>query len=316
MDQAAVEKQVHLDHTMSAVDDRQRPDTVRQLTWKDFIYVAKPGILFSNLITTFGGFWVASRWEINWMLMLYTLLGTMLVMASGCVLNNYLDRDMDTKMKRTQKRALPSGRMTPSLVLVYGIVLGIAGLSVLGLLVNTLAALLGMLGLFVYVWIYTAWLKRTSVWSTTVGAISGAVPPVIGYCAVTGQMDAGAWVLFAILFLWQPPHFWALGIRRLEEYRAAGFPLLPVVKGPYATKISMMRYVVPLVPVSLLLYTFQYVGLVYLIGAALLGIVWVVLCMRGFGAKDDISWSKGVFIYSINYLTVLFILMVIDTLGK
>lgn len=301
---------------MSAADDREQVGVIRVLTWKDFVYVAKPGILFSNLITTFGGFWIASKWEVDWPLLLFTLLGTMLVMASGCVLNNYLDRDMDTKMKRTQKRALPSGRMTPNVVLVYGIVLGIAGLSVLGLLVNTLAALLGMLGLFVYVWVYTAWLKRTSVWSTTIGAISGAVPPVIGYCAVTSQIDAGAWVLFAILFLWQPPHFWALGIRRLDEYQAAGFPLLPVVKGAYATKISMMRYVVPLVPASLLLYLFRFVGEIYLAGAALMGIAWVVLCMRGFQAKDDANWSKGVFIYSINYLTLLFILMVIDTVGK
>lgn len=316
VDQAAVEEQGHLDHTMSAAEEREQVDTIRASTWKDFVHVAKPGILFSNLITTFGGFWVASKWEINWQHMLFTLLGTMLVMASGCVLNNYLDRDMDTKMQRTQKRALPSGKMTPNIVLAYGIVLGIAGLSVLGLLVNTLAALLGLLGLFVYVWVYTAWLKRTSVWSTTIGAISGAVPPVIGYCAVTSQMDIGAWVLFAILFLWQPPHFWALGIRRMEEYRTAGFPLLPVVKGAYATKISMMRYVVPLVPASLLLYVFHFVGEIYLVSAALLGIAWVVLCMRGFKAQDDVRWSKGVFIYSINYLTVLFILMVIDTIGK
>lgn len=314
MDHTAVKKQVHLDQAAaaaSAVKGLQEPSI--DMTLRDFINLAKPGILFSNLITTFGGFWIASKWDIDWILMAWTLLGTMLVMASGCVLNNYLDRDMDVKMKRTQSRALPSGKVPPNVVLAYGILLGIAGLSVLGLLVNTLSALLGMLGLFVYVWVYTAWLKRTSVWSTTIGAISGAVPPVIGYVAVSAQMDMGAYILFAILFLWQPPHFWALGIRRTEDYREAGYPLLPVVKGAFATKISMMRYVVPLVPVSLLLYLYDYVGEIYLAAAAVMGLIWVYMCVKGFKSKDDVKWSKGVFLFSINYLTLLFIFMVIDT---
>lgn len=316
MEQATFEEHGHYDPAAANSEAVGETHQSRSLSWKDFVQVAKPGILFSNLITTFGGFWIASKWDINWLLMVSTLLGTMLVMASGCVLNNYLDRDMDVKMKRTQKRALPTGVMTPNLVLGYGIFLGIAGLSVLGLLVNTLSALLGLLGLFVYVWVYTAWLKRTSVWSTTIGAISGAVPPVIGYTAVADQLDMGALILFMILFLWQPPHFWALGIRRLEDYKEAGYPLLPVVKGIFPTKISMMRYVVPLVPVSLLLYTYNYVGIFYLIASTLLGLIWVFMCARGFRATDDIRWSKGVFMFSINYLTLLFIIMVIDTVGR
>lgn len=316
MEQAAIDKQVRYDSDSAATGMEQAAPLPRSLSWRDFVQVAKPGILFSNLITTFGGFWIASRWDIQWLLMVWTLVGTMLVMASGCVLNNYLDRDMDVKMARTRNRALPTGAMTPNMVLSYGIVLGIAGLSMLGILVNTLSALLGLLGLFVYVWVYTAWLKRTSVWSTTIGAISGAVPPVIGYTAVANQLDAGALILFLILFLWQPPHFWALGIRRLEDYKAAGYPLLPVVKGVHPTKISMMRYVVPLVPVSILLYTYNYVGVFYLIASTLLGLAWVFMCARGFAAKDEIKWSKGVFLFSINYLTLLFIIMVIDTVGK
>lgn len=316
MKQAAIEKQSpYKSDTMQASTAAAAKET-RGLDWRDFVQVAKPGIILSNLITTFGGFWIASKWDINWLLMVWTLLGTTLVMASGCVLNNYLDRDMDAKMERTQNRALPRGVLLPSVVLIYGIFLGITGLIILGLLVHVIAALLGLLGLFVYVWVYTAWLKRTSVWSTVVGAISGAVPPVIGYTAVSGRLDEGALILFLILFLWQPPHFWALGIRRLEDYRAAGYPLLPVVKGIHQTKISMMRYVVPLVPVSLLLYTCNYVGLLYLISSVVLGIVWVILCVRGFKAKDELRWSKGVFVYSINYLTLMFIIMVIDTAGR
>jgi heme o synthase len=316
VEQAAIEKQGRYDSDSTKGSTAAATKEFRTVSWRDFVQVAKPGILFSNLITTFGGFWIASKWDIDWLLMVWTLVGTMLVMASGCVLNNYLDRDMDVKMERTQNRALPTGVLTPTIVLVYGIVLGIIGLIMLGVLVNILSALLGLLGLFVYVWVYTAWLKRTSVWSTTIGAVSGAVPPVIGYAAVTGQLDEGALILFLILFLWQPPHFWALGIRRLEDYREAGYPLLPVVKGTHRTKISMMRYVVPLVPVSMLLYTYNYVGLFYLISSVVLGITWAVLCVRGFTAKDEIRWSKGVFLFSINYLTLLFIIMVIDTVGR
>jgi protoheme IX farnesyltransferase len=286
------------------------------VTWKDFYRLAKPGIIYSNSLTTFGGFWVASKWNVDLWALFFTLIGTALVMASGCVLNNYLDRDMDTKMARTQNRALPSGKISPNVVLWYGMILGVLGISTLYFLVRSpLATLLGIIGLFVYVWVYTAWFKRTSVWSTFVGSFSGAMPPIIGYCAVSGTMDLGALILFGILFLWQPPHFWALGIRRKEEYRAAGFPLLPVVRGTYATKISMLRYVVLLVPVTVMLNLYGYVGYIYLIAATAMGLIWLWMSLKGFNAKDEDKWAKGMFLYSIAYLTLMFILMVVDTKG-
>lgn len=313
-----MDNQLILDNTLAAGGTEETKPIDKSLvkapvTWRDLMQLVKPGIIFSNLITAFGGFWVAARWDIDWPLLIFMIIGTILVIGSGCVLNNYLDRDMDTKMARTQKRVLPTGKMDPNFVLWYGIILGIIGISVLWFLVTPLSALVGLLGLFVYVWIYTAWFKRTSVWSTVVGAISGAVPPVIGYCAVSEQIDAGAWILFAILFLWQMPHFWSLGIRRMEEYRAAGFPLLPVVRGSFVTKISMMRYVVLLVPTSALLYLYGYVGMIYLFAAIIMGIYWAYLILKGFSAKDEEAWAKKTFIFSINYLTILFIIIVIDT---
>lgn len=310
-----VEKHLTYDAVGEAVEELPQAAS-RRAGWKDFFILAKPGILFSNSITAFGGFWVASGGQVDWLKLLLTLAGTILVMASGCVLNNYLDRDLDSKMARTRKRATAAGLVAPKTVLWYGISLGVAGIAVLGLGVNILSALLGLIGLFVYVWIYTAWLKRTSTWSTMIGGVAGAVPPVIGYCAVTGNIDLGAGVLFSILFLWQPPHFWALGIRRLEEYRAAGFPLLPVVKGVFPTQISMVRYVVLLVPVSLLMYLLGYVGEIYLTAAAALGLYWAYLCLRGFMAGDQIKWAKKNFVFSINYLTILFVVMVIDTVSR
>jgi protoheme IX farnesyltransferase len=314
-----VDNQLIFDNTLdSAGGAAEAAETVEAInqgpvTWRDFVNLAKPGIIFSNLMTTFGGFWIAAHWIVDWYLLIYALIGTALVMGSGCVLNNYLDREMDMKMTRTKNRALPTGKIQPNVVLWYGIIMGIIGTSVLWFLVNPLSALFGLLGLFVYVWIYTAWFKRSSIWSTVVGAVSGAVPPVIGYVAVANQVDMGAAILFAILFLWQPPHFWALGIRRTEEYRAAGFPLLPVVRGSFITKISMVRYVVLLVPTSALLYLYGYVGVFYLIAAVVMGIIWAWMCVKGFSAKEEEAWAKKTFIFSINYLTILFIIMVINT---
>jgi protoheme IX farnesyltransferase len=281
--------------------------------WKDYVHLTKPGIIRSNLIAAFAGFWLASQWNIDWVLLIYMLIGTTFVMASSTVLNNYLDREMDQKMSRTRHRALPAGMIKPGKVLAYGIVLGFIGIVTLYLFVNPLSALLGLIGFIVYVGIYTAWLKPTSTLSTAVGSISGSMPPVIGYTAVTGAMDIGAWILFTILFLWQPPHFWALGIRRVEDYRAAGFKILPVVKGITRTKLQMIPYVVVLVPVSVLLYVYGYAGFFYLIAAVVLGVIWLALCIAGIWAKNDEEWARRTFIFSINYLMITFIVMMIDT---
>ncbi|NGM84760.1 protoheme IX farnesyltransferase [Paenibacillus sp. 7124] len=299
----------------SAAMSAKLPPEAERATWRDFITVTKPGIIRSNLIAAFAGFWLASGWDVHYGKLILTLIGTMLVMASACVFNNYFDRDLDMKMERTKKRGLPTGRLKPNTVLVYAAGLGIAGLVSLFVFSGVLAGLLGIVGMFVYVVVYTLWLKRTSTWSTSVGAISGAMPPVIGYVAVTGRVDLGAWLLFAMLFLWQPPHFWALGIRRKEEYRAAGFPLLPVVKGTRRTKLQMIPYVALLVPVSVYMYVYHYAGIFYLIVSAGLSVTWLYLTLKGLWAKDDDAWAKQNFFFSINYLTLSLIAMVLNTIN-
>jgi len=286
------------------------------VTWRDFVALTKPGILRSNLVATFGGFWLASGWNVHFIHLIWTLLGTMLVMASSCVFNNYFDRDLDTKMARTQDRVLATRRLSPNVVLWYAIGLGLLGLGVLAIFSGLLAAALGVLGMFVYVVIYTLWLKRSSTWSTSIGGISGAMPPVIGYVAVTNHIDLAAWLLFAMLFLWQPPHFWALGIRRVEEYRAAGFPLLPVVKGITRTKYQMLPYIALLIPIPILMYVYNYTGVIYMIVSLVLSVVWLFMAVAGFRKPDTDKWAKTAFIFSINYLTLSFILMIIDTVHK
>ncbi|HUC93945.1 MAG TPA: heme o synthase [Paenibacillus sp.] len=281
----------------------------------DLWMLTKPRIIRLNLIAAFGGFWVASRWEIDWLLLVWMLIGSALTMASSCVINNYWDRELDTKMERTKDRALPSGRLGPGFVLGYGIVLGILGELVLFLAVGPLAGWLGLLGMFVYIVIYTMWLKRSSTWSTSIGAVSGAMPPVIGYVSVAQEIDAGAWLLFALLFLWQPAHFWSLAIRRVEEYRAAGFPLLPVVKGIRRTKLQMIPYVVLLLPVGILMYAYGYTGVVFLAISVLGGLFWAWHTLTGIGARNDEQWAKTNFLISVNYLMVVFLAMIVNTTG-
>ncbi|RAP75362.1 heme o synthase [Paenibacillus montanisoli] len=283
--------------------------------FKEYVALTKPKLLRLNAFAAFGGFWVASKWDIDWLLLLYMLIGTTLTMASACVINNYWDRELDKKMERTKNRALPTNRLSPTNVLIYGVVLGIAGLIVLFTIVNPLTGWLGLLGFFVYVVIYTMWLKRTSTWSTSIGGVSGAMPPVIGYCAVTGVVDEGAWLLFALLFLWQPAHFWSLAIRRVEEYRAAGFPLLPVVKGIQRTKLQMNPYIILLIPTGILFFTYGYVGYAFLIISLVGGVLWLIHTLTGLKAKDDNKWAKTNFFISINYLMIVFLVMIVDTNG-
>ncbi|GKU80355.1 heme o synthase [Paenibacillus sp. L3-i20] len=280
---------------------------------KDLIALTKPRLLQLNMFAALGGFWVAAKWDINFLLLIWTLIGSTLTMASATVVNNYWDRELDKKMERTRNRTLPMGRMKPSSVLAYGMIMGVAGITVLFTLVNPISGWLGLLGWFVYIIIYTMWLKRTSTWSTSIGGISGAMPPVIGYCAVTGEVDAGAWLLFALLFLWQPAHFWSLAIRRVEEYRAAGYPLLPVVKGIKRTKLQMIPYVLLLFPTVVLMYTYNYVGIYFLIISVILSLVWLFHTLGGISAKDTEKWAKTNFLISVNYLMIVFIAMIANT---
>ncbi len=282
---------------------------------KDLIELTKPRLLRLNVFAALGGFWIASKWQLDIPLMIWMLIGSTLTMASATVVNNYWDRELDLKMERTKNRTLPMGRMTPGAVLTYGIILGVAGLTILFTLVEPLAGLLGLIGWLAYIVIYTMWLKRTSTWSTSVGGISGAMPPVIGYCAVTGEIDAGALLLFALLFLWVPAHFWSLAIRRVEEYRAAGYPLLPVVKGIKRTKLQMIPYVFLLLPTVVLIYMYNLAGIYFLVISVAAGLVWLIHTLQGIKAEDSDKWAKTNFFISINYLMIVFIAMIANTMS-
>lgn len=298
-----------------AVLENRQPATVENTVIKDFFSLIKVGIVNSNAMTTFTGLWLALHFSgahflDNIDLIFATLIGSSLIVAGSCSLNNYIDRDIDHLMERTKGRPTVTGRVQPGKVAVMSFLL--IGLGTAFLFSTTItAAVIGLIGVFSYVVLYTMWSKRQFVSNTIVGSISGAVPPLIGWAAVDANLDLMAWMLFAIVFVWQPPHFYALAMRRAEEYRAAGIPMLPVVKGFKATKRSIFLWVAALLPLPFLLPA---LGIPFLVLATVLNIGWLALGIYGLKLKDDIKWAKLMFVYSLQYLTVMFVAMVIVTL--
>lgn len=271
---------------------------------KDYIQLTKPGIVGGNAITVVAGFLLASKGQTDWFFLLTTLAGISFVVASGCVFNNYIDRDIDALMNRTKKRALVEGRISPRSALVYATALGFLGSSVLFFYTNFLTVSVALFGLFVYVVVYSMWLKRTSVHGTLVGSVAGAVPPVAGYLAVSNSIDLSAVILFLILVLWQMVHSYAIAIYRLEDYTNAKIPVLPVKKGVFVTKVHMLVYVVLFVAATFILPVSGNVGDTYFFMMIFLNLAWLWLCMKGFATHDDRQWAKTMYRYSIVIISI------------
>lgn len=272
---------------------------------RKYLFLTKPGILFGNFITTLGGFFLAAQGSIDILLLLLTLLGTTLVVACGCVVNNVIDQDIDTKMQRTQNRALVKKTISPTVALIYALVLGVIGFSILWFGVNGYAFLFAMIGFIVYVGFYSLWTKRTSIHQTVIGSISGASPPVIGYTAVTHQFDVAALLLFLAYALWQMPHSWAIAIYRFDDYKNAGIPILPVARSIYRTKIECVIYILLFAAVLNGLYCFSYTNVFFLITFNALTAYWLYLSVIGFKAENDQLWAKRFFLYSVILITLL-----------
>jgi heme o synthase len=270
---------------------------------KTYYQLAKPGIVYGNTFTALAAFLFASGWHIYLPLFLAAIVGVALVIASACVFNNYLDRSIDRKMARTQNRALAAGTISTSSALVYASALGVIGFGLLGFFVNALTAFVALAGFIFYVWIYGA-AKRTTSWSTVVGSVSGAMPITVGYTAVVGRLDLGALLLFLILVLWQMPHFYAIAIYRLDEYKAALLPVLPAQKGILRTKISIVCYTLVFTVAASLLTFYGYTGYVYLMAILVIGFVWFWIAVKGFSTSDDVRWARGVFRFSLVALVV------------
>ncbi len=285
---------------------------INRQAFSDYISLTKPRITLLVLLTTLAAMYLAAKGIPNFVLVFFTLLGTGLASASAAVLNCYIDRDIDTRMERTRNRPLPSSRLKPESALLFGILLQVLSFAILILKVNVLSALLALLANLSYVLVYTLWLKRTTPRCTEIGGIAGALPPMIGWTAVTNHIGLESVVLFAIMFLWQPPHFWALALFRTEEYRNANIPMLPVVQGARVTKNYIMGYSIVMLPVSLLLYSLNVVGLGYLVAATTLGLGFILLAATNMRSSATDRQAKQLFFYSMAYLTLLFVAMVLD----
>ena len=278
---------------------------------KDYYSLTKPGVLYGNALTVAAGYFLAAQGTFDVGLFLAVFIGSSLIIASACVLNNVLDQDIDRIMDRTKKRALVAGKIKGLHATIFSIALGVIGLIILQLYTNFLVVLLGIIGFITYVWLYGALSKRRSIHGTLVGSISGAIPIVAGYCAVTGTLDIGAILVFVILFTWQFPEFYSIAIYRSREYRAANIPVLPVVKGNHRTKIEILFYTVAFVVSSLLLTTFGYTGYIYFAVMTLVGVYWTWLAVRGFSAINDDAWARRMFGFSMISVLVLCVMLAI-----
>ncbi|MED0656597.1 heme o synthase [Anoxybacillus ayderensis] len=300
---------------MADVVEEVKTTKIQSGVLKDVLAVVKIGIVNSNLITTFTGLWLALHFTgkgflSNLHTVFFALVGSALVIAGSCALNNFIDRDIDHLMERTKSRPTVSGSVEPKRVLWFGVLL--VAIGTFSLLMTTVtAAIIGLVGMVTYVFLYTMWSKRSNTLNTVIGSISGAVPPIIGWTAVDDGFHIVPVILFLLMFLWQPPHFLALAMKRCEEYRAAGIPMLPVVHGFAMTKRQIVIWIVALLPLPFYLFS---LGVPFLVIATLLNVGWLALGLAGFKMKDDMKWAKWMFIYSLNYLTILFVTMVIVTI--
>ena len=279
---------------------------------RDLISLTKPRVISLLLVTTLVPMFLTERGLPPPALVLWVMLAGYLMAGGANAINMWFDRDIDTTMSRTRLRPVPSGRLAPGAALLFGIALGAVAFALFWRFVNPLAAWIALSGLLFYVLIYTIWLKRASPQNIVIGGAAGAIPPLVGWAAMTGSLDMNALYLFAIIFYWTPPHFWALALIKQEEYARAGVPMLPVVKGPRETKVQMLGYTLLLLPLTLLPALAGSQGLLYAAAAVLLGgrLLWYCLRLLREPAVTPVAWRM--YKYSLLYLALLFCAMGID----
>lgn len=272
-------------------------------------------VLISNVLPVITGFWLAlyfidAPFIAYWDVFLLTITGSTALMAGALILNNWYDADIDAIMDRTKHRPTVTGSISLRVVLIMGICLSVIGMILL-LLTTVEAAVYGLIGWFTYVVLYTMWSKRRYTLNTVIGSISGAVTPLIGWAAVDSSFHVVPITLFLIIFIWQMPHTFAIAIKKYDEYKAAGVAMLPVVHGLEITKRQTLVYITCLLPLPFLLPS---LGSIFLITTTLFNLAWLALAIQGFRTEDHHKWAHHMFLFSVNYLMFLFLLMIVVTL--
>jgi heme o synthase len=275
----------------------------------DYFDMMKPRVQTLLLFTTITTMFVAGTPSIG--LVALTCLGGALSAGGAGAINHWFDRDLDAVMVRTANRPVPAGRVSPRNALAFGIVLGIASFALLATTVNVLAAALSLCGLLGYVFVYTIWLKRRTPQNIVIGGAAGAVPPLVAWAATTGRLSGSALYLFAIVFYWTPPHFWALSLLMKDEYAKAGVPMMPVVRGEEETRFQIVLYTFLLVAVTILPFAGGLFGAVYFIAAVVLGGGFIALAVKLFRSRERRP-ALRLYLSSLAYLALLFAAMVVD----
>lgn len=278
---------------------------------KAYYQLTKPGVTYGNVLSAVAGFFLAAGYQgqYDWGLFLAMLSGMTLVIGGACALNNYYDRDIDSVMARTKKRPSVTGAVSPTGSWIFATFITLIGIGILAMWTNWLTMLVGVAGFVAYVWLYGVWTKRTTVHGTAVGAVSGAFPIVGGYTAVTNSLDAGALVLFLIIFFWQFPEFYSISIYRLKEYAKAKVPLMSVVYGVRPTIVQIYIYTFLYVISTLSLTLLGYTGYIYLVVMTLMGLYWLNIARQGFYEKDSEAWARRMFKFSMYTILVLCVML-------
>jgi len=294
---------------MSNVMVKEKSD----INWRDYYELCKPKVVGLILFTTIVGMLLAipEGKDTPWQLVIFGLLGIGMAAAAGAAMNHWVDQKIDAVMERTKGRPLPGGKMDSNSALYFSLVLGALSMLILVTQINVLTAVLTLISLIGYAVIYTMFLKRATPQNIVWGGAAGAAPPLLGWTAITGDINTEALLLFMIIFIWTPPHFWALAIRRREEYAKVDVPMLPVTHGVAFTKLHILLYSFMLLAVTLMPFIIHMSGLIYLAGAVSLGIGFIFHAYKLYRSNDD-SHAMKVFGYSIFYLSCLFAFLLLD----
>lgn len=276
----------------------------------NYYLITKPGIVLGNLVTFAAGFILASRHGVDPYLMLFSLAAMGLIIASACIFNNYLDRERDQKMGRTKERPFARGNVFTPVALLLALALFIGGNGIFYLMERPEALIASDIAFAIYVFCYTLW-KGKTVYGTAIGSIAGAFPPVIGYLAKSRSLDMGAALLFAMMVLWQMPHFYSIALMYKEDYSRAGIPVLPLVKGLFRTKIHIALYILAFLLVTPLLTAYGYAGPLFTLGVLLFGGMWLTYALMSFNKVDLPQWDRQMFRFSLVVINVLSFLIFI-----
>lgn len=279
---------------------------------RDLVQLTKPRVISLLLLTAIAPMFITGQGLPAPLLVLTVLVGGYLMAGGANAINMWFDRDVDVVMSRTSSRPVAAGRLRPGVALLWGVTLGAVAFALLWRFANPLAAWLALAGLLFYVFVYTVWLKRWTPQNIVIGGAAGAFPPLVGWAAVTGQIDLAAIYLFAIIFYWTPPHFWALALIKREEYARAGIPMMPVVKGLHQTKVQMLAYTIMLVPLTMLPWLSGTQAGLYLLAAVLLGARLLWYCLTLLRESTLSGTALRMYKYSLLYLALLFVAMGVD----